>query len=256
MLDPDMKYKAIMVDIDGTLVAYNYNSLPTKRVQDAVRKASAHVTVCVTTGRSYPSTEPIVQSLNLHNGLAIVNNGAQVLDLGEKKVLYEKVLEPNDEEVIVQYLKSHNINFHINSLTKDPKGHKEYYPKGLTKIFTEEIFTEEEADRVIADLSHIPTITLTKGMHRDPHLFSIAIGHAEATKQHGIQQVAAILGVSTHEIIGIGDGYNDFPLLMACGLKVAMGNAVPDLKAIADYVAPSVDEDGVADVIEKYILNN
>ncbi|HXS15232.1 MAG TPA: HAD hydrolase family protein, partial [Candidatus Saccharimonadales bacterium] len=61
--------------------------------------------------------------------------------------------------------------------------------------------------------------------------------------------------ISTEEIIGIGDGHNDFPLLMACGLKVAMGNAVDDLKAIADYIAPSVDEDGVADVIEKFILN-
>lgn len=41
---------------------------------------------------------------------------------------------------------------------------------------------------------------------------------------------------------------------MACGLKVAMGSAVEDLKAIADYIAPSVDEDGVVDVIQKFIL--
>lgn len=41
---------------------------------------------------------------------------------------------------------------------------------------------------------------------------------------------------------------------MACGLKVAMGNAVQDLKEIADYIAPSVDEDGIADVIEKFVL--
>ena len=52
----------------------------------------------------------------------------------------------------------------------------------------------------------------------------------------------------------MGDGYNDFPLLMACGLKIAMGNAVPELKAIADFIAPSVEEDGVATVIEKFIL--
>jgi hydroxymethylpyrimidine pyrophosphatase-like HAD family hydrolase len=55
-------------------------------------------------------------------------------------------------------------------------------------------------------------------------------------------------------MIGVGDGYNDFPLLEACGLKVAMGNALEDLKGIADYIAPSVDEDGVANVIEKFIL--
>jgi len=69
-----------------------------------------------------------------------------------------------------------------------------------------------------------------------------------------IFKVAKILGIDTHEIIGIGDGYNDFPLLMACGLKVAMGNAVEDLKAIADYIAPTVSQDGVADVINKFVL--
>lgn len=42
---------------------------------------------------------------------------------------------------------------------------------------------------------------------------------------------------------------------MACGLKVAMGNATEDLKAIADYIAPSVDDDGVVDVIAKFILS-
>jgi hydroxymethylpyrimidine pyrophosphatase-like HAD family hydrolase len=41
---------------------------------------------------------------------------------------------------------------------------------------------------------------------------------------------------------------------MACGLKVAMGNAVADVKAIANYIAPSVEEDGIADVIEKFVL--
>jgi len=66
--------------------------------------------------------------------------------------------------------------------------------------------------------------------------------------------VAEILGIKTDEIIAVGDGYNDFPFLMACGLKVAMGNAVPELKAIADYIAPSVDEDGIVDVIERFIL--
>ncbi|KKS86821.1 MAG: hypothetical protein UV61_C0006G0022 [Candidatus Gottesmanbacteria bacterium GW2011_GWB1_43_11] len=75
-----------------------------------------------------------------------------------------------------------------------------------------------------------------------------------ASKLHGIHRVSQLLPVEPHEIIGVGDGYNDFPLLMACGLKIAMGNAVPDLKAIADFVAPGVEEDGVAVVIEKFIL--
>ena len=82
----------------------------------------------------------------------------------------------------------------------------------------------------------------------------VAVNTIAATKQHGILEVAKIMGISTHEIIGIGDASNDIPLLMACGLKVAIGNATEDVKAIADYIAPTVEEDGVADVIEKFIL--
>ena len=61
------------------------------------------------------------------------------------------------------------------------------------------------------------------------------------------------MGIETHEIISIGDSYNDFPLLMASGLRVAMGNAFSDLKEIAHYIAPSVQQDGVADVIQKFV---
>jgi hydroxymethylpyrimidine pyrophosphatase-like HAD family hydrolase len=82
----------------------------------------------------------------------------------------------------------------------------------------------------------------------------VVISNSLATKQHGIIEVARLLNISTKDIIGVGDGYNDFPLLLACGLKIAMGNANEELKKIADFVAPSVEEDGVATVIEKFIL--
>ena len=81
------------------------------------------------------------------------------------------------------------------------------------------------------------------------------INHTQATKQFGILKIAEILNISTHEIIAVGDGYNDFPLLMAAGFKVAMGNGVEDIKQIANYIAPSVEDDGVADVIERFVLN-
>lgn len=64
--------------------------------------------------------------------------------------------------------------------------------------------------------------------------------------------MARILGTQTTEIVGVGDSYNGIPLLQGCGLKIAMGNAVEELKVEADYIAPSVDNDGLVDVIEKY----
>lgn len=64
------------------------------------------------------------------------------------------------------------------------------------------------------------------------------------------------MGWDFKKLIGIGDSYNDLEYLKLCGLKVAMGNATPDIKKIADYIAPSYKDEGVAKTIEKYILSN
>ncbi|MCI0439830.1 MAG: HAD hydrolase family protein, partial [Chloroflexi bacterium] len=61
-------------------------------------------------------------------------------------------------------------------------------------------------------------------------------------------------GIDTRQMIVAGDSYNDLPLLKAAGLRVVMGDAPDELKALADYVAPSVDDDGLAVAIEEFVL--
>ncbi len=104
-----MKYKAMMIDIDGTLIDYDSTALPTKRVRQAVVAASKLLTVCVATGRSYPSAERIINALSLHSGVAIINNGAQVIDLEDKKVMFEKNIPQKDAEQIFTYLATRRI---------------------------------------------------------------------------------------------------------------------------------------------------
>ena len=55
-------------------------------------------------------------------------------------------------------------------------------------------------------------------------------------------------------IVAVGDSYNDLPMLEACGLSVAMGNAPPEVKSIADFVVPSVENDGLAVAINDHVL--
>lgn len=81
---------------------------------------------------------------------------------------------------------------------------------------------------------------------------SIYFSNINATKQNAVVKLYEDVGISSDEIIGIGDGHNDVSLLNACGLKIAMGNAVDELKAIAHYIAPSYIDDGIIDVINKY----
>jgi len=85
------------------------------------------------------------------------------------------------------------------------------------------------------------------------HAYFIEGNPLGVDKGVALARLADKLGVRREETIAIGDNDNDRPMIEWAGLGVAMGNARPDLRAIADYVAPPVDEDGVADVIERFV---
>ena len=78
--------------------------------------------------------------------------------------------------------------------------------------------------------------------------------HADATKETAVLRYAELMGIDRAEVAGAGDSYNDLPLLRACGMRVAMGNAAPEVKAAAHYIAPTVDEDGLAVAIAEYLM--
>lgn len=165
-------------------------------------------------------------------------------------------MNKDDILAICDTLKKLDISFFINDDEKDIPFSNDYTPFKPYNIFTNFAYEEPLINKAIDILSDIPTIKVNKTHGGREKKFSFLISHAEATKLHGIYEVGKQLSIKRHEIIGVGDSGNDFPLLMASGLKVAMGNAIEDLKAVADYIAPTVDDDGVADVIEKYILKN
>ena len=128
------------------------------------------------------------------------------------------------------------------------------YPDVVFSVYLGDV-VPSLADTIMADLEKIPQIVVHKmPSEKKDGNNSLEVTSDQATKLHGIVEVTKILKIKKEEVIGVGDSYNDFSLLMASGLKIAMGNAVPELKAIADFIAPSVEEDGVATIIEKFIL--
>ena len=73
-------------------------------------------------------------------------------------------------------------------------------------------------------------------------------------KAYGLEKLIRVLGIQREEVIACGDGYNDITMLQFAGLGVAMENAQEATKKAADYITLSNDNDGVAHVIEKFIL--
>lgn len=81
--------------------------------------------------------------------------------------------------------------------------------------------------------------------------FLLEVNAAGTDKGAGLRALAAALEIPIEETIGFGDNFNDIPLITTAGLGVAMGNAVPELRAVADRIAPSCYDDGFSQMIDE-----
>lgn len=247
------KYKALLTDIDGTLFPKKIDGYPSPRVTDAIKQAKKYVHIGVATSRPYFAVEYLIDYLSL-NGPSVIAGGSQIVDTEHKKIVWERFLDNDSVVAACKIIKKYVSSFFILDDGLDVEYSSAYIPKKPYQIWVPKL--EENIVTILRKkLSINSTIVVHTIPSWDQGKTDIVVNHAEATKQHGVFEVAKILEIRTSEIIGIGDGYNDFPLLMACGLKIAMKNAPQDIKAIADYIAPSVEDDGLAHVIEEFVLN-
>lgn len=250
-----MKYKALIVDVDGTIVATG-QSLPSIKVRDAIKKLKGKVNICLATGRPYNKIQDICKYLEL-SGPSIVSAGAQIVDVETGVYYYE-------------YLISESLLYKIRHIVKNFENKKSFWiqDNGVDYSFDSQYKPDkplvicvsglrlDDAHELMRILSSIPEIFVTKvpSYREDEHdLIDLHITNNGATKQHAVLKIMEILHIKQDELIGIGDGHNDYPLLMACGFKVAMGNAVQELKDIADFVTSGVEDDGVAQVIDTLV---
>ncbi len=254
--DVQVIYKLLLLDIDGTLTESKGHALPSKAVRDAVQRAQARVQVAVATGRPYSFAQPVVEALGL-KGLGIFNGGAEIVDMASTKVVQRWLLEIETLKELVGLALpfGYDVFTDTNQYSK-PLRTPDDIVEPAAKLFMQAV-NKEDALHVLEQLNGVPAAAAhSTTSWDDGDVVDIHITHVDATKRHGAERLANMLGVRYEEIIGVGDGHNDVPLLEAVGLKVAMGNAPDELKPIADYVAPKLSEDGVADVIQRYILRD
>lgn len=249
-----MKYKALFLDIDGTTVIHGIDNLPSPRVTEAINKCKQQgVSVCLATSRTLSVTHRIIEHLDL-SGYCVLSSGEQIYDPQKKIFVVEKPFPKHVMRVVFDVAKEYDAEMKVfDGETTIPYDGKQTPEKVLGMYFPS--ITLDTFQHIYKRLEKITDISLHRMDAWEKGFECLDISSKDVSKLQGIADVAKLLGIQTHEMIGVGDGYNDFPLLMACGLKIAMGNAVPELKAIADFVAPTVGEDGVATIIEKFILN-
>jgi len=260
--------KLIAIDLDDTLLRNDLTI--SSRARNAIRRAAdAGVKVTLATGRMYASALPFARELNLNLPL-ITYQGALVKYAGGE-VVYHKPLPLSLSRQIVKFILpyGYHLNVYINdelymetaspegqrylSISKVPVHLVENLPETIVQDPTKLLVIAEEPqlDALAGDIrpafgAHV-NITKSK-----PHF--LEIGHIKATKGLALERLARSLNLEASQVMAIGDSWNDLDMIEYAGIGVAMANALPEIKEIADYVTCNNDDDGVAEAIEKLVL--
>lgn len=269
-----MSYKLIALDIDGTLI--NSSHQLTEGVKKAIKEAKEKgVKVVLCTGRPLKGVEQFLEELNLkeEGDYAATFNGALVQDTFTKSPVSHLTLKYED------LVDLYNLSLEVGS-----RSH--FYDTKTLYTFNKDIsdYTVLECNLTgvhlnVTTLDEVPKdIAMSKFMMIDhPEILDECIKkipkeyyekytivrstpsfleflNVGANKGNGISLLAKELGIDKDEIICVGDAENDKHMIEYAGLGVAMGNATTEIKDLADYITLSNNEDGVAHVINKFIL--
>lgn len=259
------KYKLIIADYDGTLAGRDF--IIPKVTQNAIKKwIDSGRLFSIASGRQYLMLKKDAIALALTTPL-ITRGGAEIVDAKTGTILFSEHIDKETVKELLEILKHHTDKIAVE---KDDviystfqffgdfpeikrKGLEDFeltdVPKLMVKAEGDQLASLEKAmEEMVKKFSGLHMVRSYTPLGSGWDITSI-----KATKHLAVLELIKELGINPAETVGVGDGYNDFPLLEACGLKIAMEDAPYELKAIADFVVPGYKENGVAVLIEKLL---
>lgn len=266
-------YKMIAIDMDGTLL--NNDRKISKQNKKAIKKAIEKGTrVVITSGRGLAGLNSYLTEIDLigENQYLIANNGGTIYRTSDFKCISYKGLKKED------LLAAHELSLDLglNMIAYTHEGPIAAEENEFTKFEASYVGTPVKILDFYTDVNENDEITkilfaqtedlLNKIILKIPNEFSnnyslvrtmpevLEVMQKDCNKGYGVKALADTLGISSNEIICIGDQANDIEMITFAGLGIAMGNAIDELKNAAQYVTSDNDHNGVAKAIEKFIL--
>ncbi|AMC93618.1 HAD family hydrolase [Erysipelothrix larvae] len=273
--------KAIVLDVDGTLMT-STKTISDKTRNALIKVQEQGVKVILASGRPTPGMTGLAHTLNMdqHHGFLISYNGACVTDCQSHEMIYEQPIHPDVYERLCKHLQSfdvipmiaHDAYMYVNDVFNGmiyvnpnpaPKDALfnviQYESRGGGFLLSElddlstlkehpifKVLIAAHPDTLQETYKDImaPFIDVTNSAFSAPFYYEFTDKGVD--KAATIQRLMEPLGYEASNIMAFGDGHNDQSMLEYAGIGVAMGNAVDEVKAIADEITLSNDEDGIA----------
>lgn len=268
-----MSIKLVAIDIDGTLL--NSNRKISLKVKETLQRANENgMSIVLCTGRPLPGVKEQLTELNLYgdNDYVITYNGSLVQATKSNEIISQYTLSHNDFLEIE--LMSRAVGAHLHAIddqtiytTNRDIGkytvHEAYLVDMPLKYRTVEEMTPDmsiikmmmidEPEVLDKAISQLPDEFIEKYTTVKSTDFYYEILNKKASKGNALAKLAEHLGIAQSETMAIGDNENDLSMIEYAGIGVAMGNATESVKRAADIQTTSNDEDGVAEILLKYM---
>lgn len=265
-------YKLIAVDMDGTLL--NENKEITHRCRNAISQLKKNgKKIVLATGRPLNGVMRYLEKLNLFddNDYVVAFNGALVQETKSKQIIFHQPLSLEAYKELYRVSRELDVNIHAltDKAVLTPKDNPfTQIESSINQIPIIEGAVEEidestlivkvmfvdEPDKLDAAIPLIPEWVKEKYTILRSAPYFLEFLDRRVNKGVGVSAVAKQLGLKREEVICVGDAGNDLDMIRYAGLGVAMGNAFDEIKSEADYITHTNEEDGVAHVIEEFML--
>jgi Cof subfamily protein (haloacid dehalogenase superfamily) len=267
------RYKMLVLDLDDTLLTDDH------RISDLnknmlIKAQQMGVKVVLASGRPTPAMLHYAEDLRLaeFGSFLISFNGARVTDMSTNQILFERCLTKEEIHSLHDFSLQHNVHI-ITYLDKDivSETQSEYIDVeiGLTGMphrkvadFKEAVKTSAVKCILLEEPSYLKKVELQLKAERSDLSVSISKPFFLEVVPKGIDKAASIdllakqLGIKQEEVIAVGNAGNDLSMVQYAGLGVWVDNVSPELRPLADVVVASNNNDGVAEVVQRFILGN
>ncbi|MER6322695.1 HAD family hydrolase [Streptomyces coelicoflavus] len=259
-------YSLVATDLDGTLLRGD-DTVSERSLAALARVAGAGARHLVVTGRPAPRVRPLLDRLGCQ-GLAVCGQGAQVYDAGAHRMLWSVTLDRELAETALGKIEAEVGQVHaavdqdgVDGLTLIEPGYlmphptlpavrverrEELWATPISKVLLRhpDLTDDELAATARAVVGSLATVTMS-----GPG--TVELQPCGITKATGLALAAEHLGLRRERTIAFGDMPNDIPMFQWAAHGVAMAGAHPELKAVADEVTTTNEDDGVAVVLER-----